>query len=657
MIANEGGVFQVLLKARDEASDTIKGFAESAKASLTDASNVSADATKKAVSSVEKLAKETSRASEKTADELKKAATEGAEAAEGAGIAWGTVRNVLAATAVSAIALGGAMLKSGLDNAENVGKLSKELGFTAETVSGLQFVAEQADVSFGSLGNSLSKLLKGIDTGARNEKAPINAVLAEMGLQASELMKLEPDQIILRVADAMDKIDNPVQKAAAAQSLFGKAGTEMIGVLQGGSQALREQMDDAKAWGAIVTTKAADAADKFGDQIDRIRTGMAGMSITLTNELATPLSSMITVLVDGVQKTGALEAAARSLLLILRLLGSGAVVVGAVFGTLGKILGGVAAATVSLLSGNFKEAVRSLGLIKDDLDEIGKSSKQMLEQLWSIDEAQKGTAGKGKLKKMSFGGGDDGYGMMRTNSVGDWTGAGSYSDVLPGAELLTRAREEAKAQEIEELDAHHEEVEERTQRHVIRLTNFDRSARAVRFQVGQHYDKLSLEASAMFFSQLGGLMQTKSRALFEIGKAGAIAETIIQTYRAAQGAYAALASIPVVGPGLGAAAAAAAIAVGFARVQAIRSTSYGSASGSPVLSGGGFTGPVVASGADVATPVPVASGQGVAAPRAREVNIYLSGEGSPTQSYIRDVLVPAINDALGDGATLNVRRV
>jgi len=37
------------------------------------------------------------------------------------------------------------------------------------------------------------------------------------------------------------------------------------------------------------------------------------------------------------------------------------------------------------------------------------------------------------------------------------------------------------------------------------------------------------------------------------------------------------------------------------------------------------------------------------------VNIFLSGDGSPTQSYIRDVLVPGLNEALGDGVTLNVR--
>lgn len=56
-----------------------------------------------------------------------------------------------------------------------------------------------------------------------------------------------------------------------------------------------------------------------------------------------------------------------------------------------------------------------------------------------------------------------------------------------------------------------------------------------------------------------------------IYKASAIATATIDTYRAATGAYAAMASIPYVGPVLGAVAAGAAIVAGLANVNAIRS--------------------------------------------------------------------------------------
>lgn len=185
------------------------------------------------------------------------------------------------------------------------------------------------------------------------------------------------------------------------------------------------------------------------------------------------------------------------------------------------------------------------------------------------------------------------------------------------------------------------------------LTRVQTEQARARYGASVVYNQMGLEASQFFFSQLGALMQTKSRALFEIGKAGAVAETIIQTYKSAQGAYAALASIPFVGPALGAAAAAAAIAVGFARVQAIRSTSFGSTGGTPVLSAGGASGPVTTAGSGV---VPYAAPQQGTIVQPRQVNITLSGSDFFSAATIRDSLIPALNEALGDGAIINVVR-
>jgi hypothetical protein len=56
---------------------------------------------------------------------------------------------------------------------------------------------------------------------------------------------------------------------------------------------------------------------------------------------------------------------------------------------------------------------------------------------------------------------------------------------------------------------------------------------------------------------------------FAAYKAMAVAQAIADTYKAANAAYSAMAGIPVVGPGLGAAAAAAAVATGLARVAKI----------------------------------------------------------------------------------------
>jgi len=94
----------------------------------------------------------------------------------------------------------------------------------------------------------------------------------------------------------------------------------------------------------------------------------------------------------------------------------------------------------------------------------------------------------------------------------------------------------------------------------------------------KEFEKQSL-ANKISTAQTGiaaiiNLSKTGNKSLGEVGKAAAIANATIDTYRAANAAYASLAGIPVVGPGLGIAAAAGAIAAGVANVEMIQSQKF-----------------------------------------------------------------------------------
>lgn len=100
----------------------------------------------------------------------------------------------------------------------------------------------------------------------------------------------------------------------------------------------------------------------------------------------------------------------------------------------------------------------------------------------------------------------------------------------------------------------------------------------------------SLAASGL--SEITGLMSSENRKMFEIGKAAAIAQTLVSIPASAQKAYDSMSGIPFVGPALGAAAAAAAIIAGGARLQAIKSAQFGSGGSAGGGGGGGISGGV-----------------------------------------------------------------
>jgi hypothetical protein len=139
------------------------------------------------------------------------------------------------------------------------------------------------------------------------------------------------------------------------------------------------------------------------------------------------------------------------------------------------------------------------------------------------------------------------------------------------------------------------------------------------------------------------LSDKQNKTAFKAYQAFAIAQTIIDTYKAAQGAYAALAPIPVVGPVLGAIAAAAAIAAGMARVKAIQSQKLG---------GGAAVAPSGA-GASYSPTVPVRPAEGINAgqgeqargPGKWEINVH--GDHLDPDTLVTKI-TGAIEDAISD---------
>lgn len=135
---------------------------------------------------------------------------------------------------------------------------------------------------------------------------------------------------------------------------------------------------------------------------------------------------------------------------------------------------------------------------------------------------------------------------------------------------------------IEQLRAQNEgelaEIDRQNDEKLRKLEEFHAAGRLSEEQYQQGLrDIAEATDKARLDSYTGTLGDTTSALKTALGegnalyKAAAITQTIIETYKGATAAYASLAAIPVVGPGLGIAAAAAVTAAGLANVGKIRS--------------------------------------------------------------------------------------
>lgn len=110
----------------------------------------------------------------------------------------------------------------------------------------------------------------------------------------------------------------------------------------------------------------------------------------------------------------------------------------------------------------------------------------------------------------------------------------------------------------------------------------------------------SLDIAQSTLNSLSSILGEETAA----GKAAAVAAATIDTYKAANSAYSALAGVPLVGPALGAAAAAAAVVAGIANVKKILSTNTDGSNAASVT-GGAAAAPAVVTPPAVIQEVPV----------------------------------------------------
>lgn len=152
-----------------------------------------------------------------------------------------------------------------------------------------------------------------------------------------------------------------------------------------------------------------------------------------------------------------------------------------------------------------------------------------------------------------------------------------------------------------------------------------------------------VQMASATFGMLAGMAMSlydatgkQSKAAFTAYKAFAIAQTTIDTIKAAVGAYSAMASIPIVGPALGAAAAAAAIAYGMARVAQISSMQPGGSASVPKPSG-----------KKASLPEQEEPKEAETVHTSRTVNVYVYGSLVDHDKFAREI-IPAITKAQGD---------
>ncbi len=178
---------------------------------------------------------------------------------------------------------------------------AQKLGITAEAVQELGHAAKLSGVDQGALEAALGKLALNLDDVAVKGKGPAADALKRLGVNMRELKGETLDQNLEVIADKFAAMPNGAKKASLAVDLFGKAGKDLIPLLNEGASGIVKLRNEAQEMGIVIDNEASEALEKFGDDQDRVKETLGGLRNQVVVAMLPAIQSMVTGLLEWVK--------------------------------------------------------------------------------------------------------------------------------------------------------------------------------------------------------------------------------------------------------------------------------------------------------------------------------------------------------------------
>jgi hypothetical protein len=244
------------------------------------------------VATIQKIERETKSmkdTTEKTEKQVNLSFSAMAKAGAGLAIGIGIVKGAFAALTNTLDQFGQA-----LDMGGRLSDLSARTGETAGNLLLLERAFDNSGVGADKVGSSINKLQKFMSD-ANNGTTKNIEVLDQLGISYSTLAQLTPTEQMGLLAEKINGISSPTERAATAMTIFGKSGGALLPLLQNFSGEIGNAKDELGSMTEIMDAKSG-VFDTVSDKITIIKSKFIEFAAGILDRVAPALELFTTIL-------------------------------------------------------------------------------------------------------------------------------------------------------------------------------------------------------------------------------------------------------------------------------------------------------------------------------------------------------------------------
>ncbi len=299
-----------------------------------------------------------------------------------------TVRQGAMVAGAAMTAAGAAMglaVKNVLDRADDMAKAAQKIGIPVDELSRLRHAADLSGVAFDGLQGSMRRLSANMDEAFTKGTGAAADAFNRLGISltnADGTMR-SSSEVLVDLSAVFQTMPDGAEKTALAMDLMGRAGADMIPLLNGGADALRGMMDEADKLGIVITPEMAKNAERFNDNLTRLQALLGGLVTMIAADLAEPLANFTDWLVEMGKGFADMDPWMRE---FISRFGSMLVVLAPIGAALAIVVAGIAAigAPVALAAAGITALAAAIVAFWPEIQTLGAKITEFLEGAWTM---------------------------------------------------------------------------------------------------------------------------------------------------------------------------------------------------------------------------------------------------------------------------------
>lgn len=270
--------------------------------------------------------------------------------------------------------------------ATEMARFAQLSGTSVEEFQAWGFAAKSAGIEQDKLGDIFKdvqdKIGDFLQTGGGELKDFFTNVAPLAGVTAEQFRNLSgPDALQLYVS-TLEKANLSQSEMVFYLEGIANDASLLLPLLRNNAEGFKSLREEAIELGLILDSQATKSLADFNQNLNTLESVSDGASRQIAGELAPTLNELTGLMVDVSTKSGYASQIAKVLSFALKILATAVIITGNGFGSLGRFIGGAAAAAASAARGKFSQAADIMRAIGEDNARETELALERVKKLW-----------------------------------------------------------------------------------------------------------------------------------------------------------------------------------------------------------------------------------------------------------------------------------